>query len=187
MKTKNYMERDVIAGQSIDDCVNDLIILRKSGVLAKCNFNGIFLYSDSVTLDSAYLDITGKTKNEYNSLIREQREEYKRREKEHLEKIPELTIEWIEKGKNILSEDKWNEWETIVPFRLSDLYEGKELESCLKIIKKLNDNDSFDEVKDEIESQGHSGMSFGLVCSMVAHFHNDGSDFVEYMNKLKGE
>lgn len=38
-----------------------------------------------------------------------------------------------------------------------------------------------EEVKPLIENQGHSGMSFGLVCSMVKSFCDRGSDFVSFV------
>jgi len=38
-----------------------------------------------------------------------------------------------------------------------------------------------DEEKEMIESQDHSEMSYGLVCSMVREFCDRGQEFVEYV------
>ena len=68
-----------------------------------------------------------------------------------------------------------------VPIRLDDLYHGMELGCCLDIVKELNAGCSLDVAKKIIEDQGHSGMSFGLVCSMVKSFCERGSEFVNYV------
>ena len=107
--------------------------------------------------------------------------ELKRKRAEHEAKIPELTKEWIAKGHKILDEKYWSEWDRCVPIRLNDLYEGMELGACLDIVETLNNNCSFDIAKTVIESQGHSVMSFGLVCAMVKSFCNRGEEFVNYV------
>lgn len=56
-----------------------------------------------------------------------------------------------------------------------------ELESCLSIIERLNGGCLLDEVKDVIDNQGHSGMSYGLVKNMVVAFCKRGKEFAEYM------
>ena len=55
-----------------------------------------------------------------------------------------------------------------------------ELGCCLEIIKILQ-NGTLEEAKREIDSQGHSGMSFGLVCAMVKEFSPRGQEFMEYV------
>ena len=67
-----------------------------------------------------------------------------------------------------------------MPIRLDDLYQGMELKCCLDIVSELNKGCSLDEAKTIIEGQGHSGMSFGLVCSMVKSFCDRGQEFVSY-------
>lgn len=101
--------------------------------------------------------------------------------RKHEAEIPERTKVWVEKGREILPKNKWELWDKIIPIRLNDLYQGMELGCCLNIVKILNDNGTLEEAKEEIESQGHSGMSFGLVCSMVGEFSSRGEDFIEYV------
>ena len=145
------------------------------------SFNGIMLYSDIDGLDSAYMKITGKTKAEFDEAERIRHEEYEEEKRKHKEAIPELTKEWIEKGNAILDEKYRELWAKCVPIRLGDLYRGMELGMCLDIVKELNNNCSLDEAKVIIESQGHSGMSFGLICSMLKSFCDRGNEFVEYV------
>lgn len=144
------------------------------------SFNGQMLYSDIDDLDSAYKKITGKTKAEFDAEREKEHLEYEERKRKYKEAIPELTKEWIEKGKAILAEKYHETWEKCVPIRLSDLYEGMELDATLDIVKELNAGCELQTAKNIIEGQGHSGMSFGLVCSMVKSFCDRGTEFASY-------
>ncbi|CAM3632312.1 hypothetical protein [Mesobacillus zeae] len=178
---KKYKQIEFFAGNTVEQAVSELLSYREKGKLACGEFNGVTLYSDTVTMDSAYQRITGKTKAEFDKEQQEWREDYKRKEQEHKERIPELSKVWKGKGREILAEDKWNLWDDIVPIRLGDLYRGMELGNCLDIVKILNNNGTLDEAKEVIENQGHSGMSFGLVCAMIKEFCDRGNEFVNYV------
>ena len=173
---KNYREIEFGFG-NIEEAVKEL---KSHNELVKGTFNGQILYSDIDDIDSAYKKVTGKTKAEFDEAERLRQIEYKRQEKEHEEAIPKLTIEWVEKGKKILDEKYHKLWTKIVPIRLDDLYRGMELGNCLEIVEQLNKGTELEKVKPLIEDQGHSGMSFGLVCSMVAEFSDRGTEFVKY-------
>ena len=53
--------------------------------------------------------------------------------------------------------------------------------SGFDIVKLLNNGGTLDEAKEMIYEQSHSGMSYGLVCSMVREFCDRGNEFVEYV------
>ena len=178
---KNYIEIDFIIGSTIERAVNKLLIYKEKGMLACGDFNGTILYSDTVTMDGAYKELTGKTKAEFDKGQQEWQENYDREQREHKERIPSLSKEWMKQGRKILTKDKWEYWDEIVPIRLNDLYHGMELGCCLDIVKILNNNGILDEAKEKIESQGHSGMSYGLVRSIVREFCDRGQEFVDYI------
>lgn len=178
---KNYKEIEFYAGCDIETAVYKLLDYKKMGELACGSFNGHMLYSDKVTVDSAYMEIMGKTKAEWDKEQEEWRKEYQRREEEHKAKVPELSVEWIERGHKILDNKYWSEWDKCVPIRLSDLYHGMELGNCLDIVKALNNNCSLDEAKNIIGSQDHSGMSYSLVRLMVKSFCDRGQEFYDYV------
>ena len=131
-------------------------------------------------VDSAYVKVTGKTKEQFDEHQRLRREKYEEEKRKHEESIPELTKEWINKGNKILDKEYHELWTSCVPIRLSDLYRGMELGASLEIIDKLNKNCSLDEAKDIIDNQGHSGMSYSLVRSMVKSFCKRGNEFANY-------
>lgn len=178
---KNYKTIEFSAGCNVEEAVNKLLSYRAKGILACGPFNGHTLYSDIVTMDSAYIIITGKTKEELDKQHQEWRENHDKAEREHKESIPSLSEVWMNKGREILTEDHWDYWDKIVPIRLGDLYHGMELGACLDIIEILNNNGMLDEAKQMIEDQNHSGMSYGLVCAMVKEFCDRGQEFVDYV------
>lgn len=173
---KKYREIEFGFG-NIEEAVKEL----KSHKDLVCGtFNGQVLYSDIDDIDSAYKKVTGKTKAEFDEAERKKQAEYEREERKHEEAIPRLTEEWIKKGNKILDKKHHELWAKIVPIRLKDLYRGFELGACLDIVEQLNNNCELSEAKTTIEEQGHSGMSFGLVCSMIREFCDRGTEFVDY-------
>jgi hypothetical protein len=164
-------------GETIDSVVKRM---KSAGELVSIEFNGVMLYSDIDDIDSAYKKVTGSTKAEFDAEREREHLEYEEHKRKHEENIPELTKEWIEKGKEILDEKYHETWAKCVPIRLSDLYEGMELGATLDIVKELNEGCELKTAKEIIEGQGHSGMSFGLVCLMVKAFCDRGAEFVSY-------
>ena len=174
----NYRLIEFSLGGSIDTAIQQL---KNEGVLCAGSFNGHILFSNVDDLDSAYLKITGKTKSEFDAEMKAQNDKYKEDKRNHENAIPELTKEWIEKGNAILDEKYHKLWAECVPIRLGDLYQGMELKCCIDIVSKLNNGCTLDEAKSIIDKQGHSGMSFGLVCSMVYSFCERGKEFVAFV------
>ena len=66
---KAYTEIQFALGSTIDDAVNELLKSKEEGKLVYGSFNGIKLYSDTVTIDSAYRLITGKSKAKFDEFI----------------------------------------------------------------------------------------------------------------------
>ena len=176
MKT-NYREIQFGAGQSLETAIKEL---KEHKDLVCGSFNGQMLYSDIDDIDSAFKKVTGKTKAKFDEARQKEHEKYEAENKRHEEAIPELTKEWIEKGNSILDEKHHELWAKIVPVRLKDLYKGFELGACLAIVKELNAGCELETAKKIIKDQGHSGMSFGLVCSMVKSFCDRGAEFASY-------
>ncbi len=166
---------------NLESAVKELNQYKERGELVFGLFNGQELYSDVDNLDSAFKKITGKTKAEFDEAEQKRHEEYKEEERKHKEAIPVLTKEWIAKGNNMLDEKYREEWAKCVPIRLGDLYHGFELGACLDIVLELNNGCSLGEAKRIIQNQGHSGMSFSLVCSMVKSFCDRGTDFSSFV------
>lgn len=179
--SKNYTKIEFPCVCTLEQAVMELLKYKERGELVCGDFNGHTLYSDTVTMEGAYLEVVGVTKEEFDRQQEEARQRWMRAEEEHKARIPELTKEWITKGHLILDEKYWEKWDECVPVRLDDLYKGMELGDCLDIVKALNDGCDLDTAKKIIHNQDHSGMSFGLVRAMVQAFCDRGSEFAEYV------
>lgn len=177
----NYREIQFDAGETIESAVQSLAQFKERGELVYGEFNGEKLYSDVDDMDSAYKKITGKTKSECDEAERIRHQEYEEQQRKHKEAIPELTKEWIGKGEEILDSQYHEKWAECVPIRLDDLYQGMELGATLAIVKELNAGCELETAKEIIEGQGHSGMSFSLVCSMVRAFCDRGAEFYSFV------
>lgn len=181
MKYIGKYEEVQFRGCSLEDAVNALFEYNESGKYGYVDFNGTTIFSDSVTMDNAYKEVTGMTYVEFQEMLKENERKARLAEKAFQEKLPSLVEKWTEKGEEIFSGDRLELWKKIVPIRLNDLYHGMELGNCVDIVIALNDGCSLDDAKKIIESQDHSGMSFGLVCSMVKEFSDRGTEFVDYV------
>lgn len=178
-----YIKIDFDCGLSIKDSVK--LLHSKAEATGKKyfgEFNGHKLTSD-MTVDEAYIKCIGKTFKEFKDEQEKIRQDLIRREEEHKKKISELTKYWIKEGHKVLSQDKWDEWDRCVPIRLGDLYEGMELGQCLDIIKIVKDDSIAAGIK-VMKNQGHSGMSWGLMKSMIYTFCDCGKEFIEALDNM---
>ena len=170
---------EVYAGANLDEAVEMLLRMKEQGESVYCNFNGHKLYSDNVTIDSAYLEVCGKTKAEWDKEMKERLENYKK-EEEHAKKVAiEKIPSWIEQGKKYIYPQKLNEWKRCVKARANDLYHGYELDSALEVMEALSNGMSFEEANQIIENQGHSGMSHSIVMGILINFCKNGPEFYE--------
>ena len=180
---KKYIDVDFNCGMTIEEAVKYLRQLSyKTGKDYCGTFNGNTLSSD-MTVDEAYIKCIGKTFKEFKDEQEKMRQDLIRREEEHKKTIPELAKYWITEGHKVLSQDKWDEWDRCVPIRLGDLYKGMELGQCLDIIKTVKDNSIVAGIE-VMKNQGHSGMSWGLMKSMIYTFCDCGNEFVEALDNM---
>lgn len=174
---KNYKEIQFSPGETIESAIKELRTYKDAfGV-----FNGQRLYSDIDDVESAYKKITGKTKAECDAETKRWNDEYEEKERKHKEDMPKLIVEWTQKGNAILDSKYHEKWAKCVSIRLGDLYHGMELGATLEIVEQLNKGCKLEITKDIIDRQGHSGMSYSLVCSMVKAFCDRGSEFYNYV------
>lgn len=166
---------------NLEGAIKELSHFKVKNELVYGTFNGVDLHSDTDDIESAYLKVTGKTKKEFDAYQKEQSDKYEKEKLEHQASIPQQTIEYIKKGNEILDEKYHTLWAECVPIRLSDLSRGFELQCCLDIVKELNAGVQFSEIKPLLDKQGHSGRSFGLLCSMLESFAERGKEFVDFV------
>lgn len=183
--SRKYITIDLTVGSTLESAVNSLLAHALDGKLARCVFNGVELFSDTVTLDNAYMAVTGGTKEEFDARVAESRLEFQKAKAEHEANKGGKIKHLQDLGRQVLPEDKWAEWDEIVPIRMESMYFGMELECCLAVIIALHVNrgnkKTFEDAKIVLDSQGHNGMSFSIVCSLLVKFSPWGEEFVSYV------
>lgn len=80
---------------------------------------------------------------------------------------------YIERGKKVIPEDKWELWRKIVPIRVGDLYHRMEVNNALAILESYKEERDLDKVRKIFDDENHSGWSAGLVASIIRQFSND--------------
>lgn len=184
MNIKRYAMIDIPCGSNIEDAVGKLLEYKTKGILACVDFNGHMLYSDTVTIDDAYKEIMGCTKEEYEESQRIWRENYWKEETTFArEVVPNLAREYMVEGRKFIDSSKWKLWDKVVSIRLHDLYHGMELDGALRVMKILSNKGSLDEASHEMNKQGHSGMSYSLTLSIIKEFHDRGNEFAKYVKE----
>ncbi len=79
----NYKKITIKPGSSVEQAVNKLLEYKNSGKVVFAELNGKILYSDTVTMDNAYLEITGMTKAEFEKAKQAELEKIEHNEEDH--------------------------------------------------------------------------------------------------------
>lgn len=69
---------EILLGDNLESAVYTLLAAKARGQHVWCEFNGHKLYSDNVTMDSAYLEVTGHTKQEVDQYLLECQKKYEK-------------------------------------------------------------------------------------------------------------
>lgn len=165
-------------GSTLDNAAAELAEQKKKGNNVYIDFNGKKIYSMLDDVDSCYQKVCGCTKAEFEERQRKWHEEYEAREKIEKAEAEAKIPEWIEKGKKYIYPQRILNWKECVPIRAGDLYHGRDLDNALDIMELLENGGSIEEARQMIESQGHSGASYGIVRSMILTFSKRGPEFV---------
>lgn len=175
---KKYKEIEFNGYTSIEEAVAILHEYNSRGELVCGTFNGHILYSDKVTIDSAYFEVFGMSKEDFEKAKQECMEGLKQGHAEYEHKLPELMNEWVAKGREMLAEEHWEDWDKCVLNQSNQLYENLP-KQCLEVVEVLNSDCSLEEAKVILEQQEHSGASFVLVLEMIKQFSHRGTELAD--------
>lgn len=175
---KKYKEIRFRGHTDVEEAVAILQEYNSRGELVCGSFNGHMLYSDRVTIDSAYFELFGKSKADYERAKQECLEGLKQEHVAYESRLPELMNEWIARGRDILAEEYWDEWGKCVLSQSNQLYENLP-KQCLDVVEVLNAGGSLKEAKTILEQQGHSGASLVLVLEMIKQFNPRGAELAD--------
>lgn len=164
---------------NLETVVETLLAAKERGESYTCNYKGHKLYSDTVTMDSAFLEVTGKTKKEYD-IVKKKKEIFAEEEASEEEKILLDNIStWLQEGKKYTFPERYDMWEKCVLSSADSPYQGTELNICLDIMKILDNNGSLEEAKKLFFEKCGSKYAKSLVRNIVFQFSKCGPDFFE--------
>ena len=173
----NMEEIRICAGESLSDAVEKLLKAKEEGRHVYCTFNGYTLDSDTVTLDSAYIEILGCTKKEHEERMAREIEESKKRreiaEQKAIKKIPKQ----INRGKKLMYSFRHDEWKELVEADATGMYTGLLTEDMLTIMEAIEDEKPVEDIVKIFDEQGHSGWSASIARNAVMRFSKNGYPF----------
>lgn len=137
---------------------------------------------EDLTADFMYKTITGENRREHKEKQIKSMAAQRTRDVEQKLFTTKRISDFIKAGLKILPTTLLEDWIDLVPMRVSDLYNGCDLEWFIELHLSLS-TDTFEYCKMIFESQGHSGMSASAVFMLLEKFTPNGKEFVEFLKK----
>jgi hypothetical protein len=164
---------------SLDDVVTVLLALKADGESVYVKFNGHKLYSKNITVNSAYLKVTGHTKTELLQEIEMMKKLAERATLEAKKIAIESTPSWIEKGKQLIYPERHQEWEECVIDSASHDFYGADIESALEIMQAIENGTTVEEAGKMYFDQGHLCGVAPSIAEIIFRFSSKGPEFYE--------
>lgn len=168
---------ELYAGDSLDTAVKMLLKAKAESRSVFCDFNGIKLYSDNVTIDSAYTKICGCTKAEWDERLRKKIEESNKKMEEDrkyaIENIPNV----VEKGKSLIYPFRHEEWTKLVEADAKGNYCGLITVDAIEIMTAIEEEKPVEELVKIFKEQGHTGFSASLTRNVIMTYSRNGYPF----------
>jgi len=163
---------------SIDETINELIKYRDKGEKVYCIFNGHILHSENITFNSAYMMLYGKTQAEISEENKMEEYDAYKRAQDIKNKCLALIPNFIVRGKKVIFEDKYTEWEQFVK---ENIGMPSIIETALLIMEQLDNN--FDlEATNKIMLERIDVIYPILVTKIVFKFSPYGAHFYQDYN-----
>ena len=177
---EDYVEITASFGDNLEDVVNDLLGLKEQGIKAFCEFSGVVLDSETVTMDSAFLMITGRTKKEIELIAKKKEQE--RILLDAIDKIPKQ----IKRGRNHIYPNHFQEWVKDVATGAIGPSKGKVIDNVLDILEAIDSKRSMGDIVNIYENQEYKtngSWNRNLVRTYVMKYSKNGFPFYEATKK----
>ena len=168
------MEKEVefLIGLNLEEVVKCLIKARKNNRSICCEFNGHLLYSDNITMDLAFNEVYGMTKEEYDKQKNVILDCYGTKRNNS-----DKYLEFLERGEKLIYKQNYKLWEEYVQTSLNGCYSGMDIENVLEIMEVLDEFEDVNIAKKILLKQDHSGMSELIIRNFVLIFSKRGPEF----------
>lgn len=163
---------------NLDQLIDAFEEYDKKGEFVSCEFN-TFTLDSKMTPDQIYLMVTGETREKFNEEVEKERRKHQMKKEEQIKKAPELAAKYIAEGKELLPEASQEKWQEYVNLNVESLYGDFILKSFLEVAKSLQENLPFEEIRKQIDEQGHSGYSYSILKNTLIELTDNGDKLFE--------
>lgn len=178
--TRQNAVEDHYFARNIDNCIAYLIKKRQEGKSVWVEFNGKRLYSCDATENGIYLQMYGRTKEEYGREEEDVLSEENNLKQKRRANMPD----WLKQGENLVYPEKAREWERVVTARVNDMHSsGNDLQYAITAMQMLESGSSFEDVNKYMDSLNSLGGNRTMLENIILSFSKKGPDFYEYMRK----
>lgn len=179
--TRENAVKDDFFGVDLDTCIDYLIKCREQGKSVYIMFNGQKLFSCDATVNSIYMQVLGKTKEEFEKDEQEYFSRYREEMAQKREESKANSEKWRKIGCKYIFPERVEEWKKCVDITVDGVYGGTDLEKAITAMEMLESGTSFENVCNYIKGINTSGNSASLIKTLILNFSKKGPDFFEYI------
>lgn len=170
--------------------ISDLYKAYLNGENVTVDFNGDSLNSREIGelgIDGAYEKYFGYDKEHYEEHVRLARAartaEYDLKQFEAAYRAKKEIPKLVEESAELIKPEAGGEWRECLKTRATDLYHGADSKSAIEVMKAHSRGVSTEELKELLDSQGHSGSSYGMTMAIIKHFYREGDNLIEALQR----
>ena len=168
---------------TVDKAVKLLVDAKNKNDNIYIEFNGVKLYSAIANEEYVYFEILGCSKEEHEQDRKKGEQEYRARVEEERREALSIKDESIYEGYTYIYPQKKEEWNKYVSSSINGVYGPKMIKEVLKVMKKLESGDEFEDVLKEF-SDSHSRASFNAALNAVAYFSKRGPQLYQNYHEV---
>lgn len=153
----------------LENVINELLEAGKEDKLTALTYKGKVFFSGSITMDAAYMEVHGMTKEGYDQYHKSLRE---------VKKIGDNAAALLKRGESLIYPERIKEWNKYVLDLVFKNYTWeKQIESALNIMEGLESDLSYEEAVGILLDQNKDRASLETVREIIFNFSKLGPEF----------
>ncbi len=180
----NAQEMPVMVGETLESVVLKLEKFRKEGKSYFAVFNDQVLYSEDVTMDSAFQKCLHMSRQMY--LYRYKQWLLSNNYSEDVIKtyVTSNLEEWINEGKKYIISTRSEDFELVCKGLANNVYSYMVIEQFIKVMELINKNFYFDDILDIIDSFNNNELNNNILLDLILNYTDIGPDFYTYSKSM---
>lgn len=173
-------EINIPAGTDFKDVISILSDAQRIGKDIICNFNGNLLNSNNFTIENAYKEVYGMTKQEFDQKMANIGSSIGAEKREDVLFAHDNIETWIKEGSNLIVPGKEEEWTQFLSDSNGRYTYAREVPTIIQALK-IVENDSIEKAFEFLKNV--QGMDTRVIADAVFRFSKKGPEFMEEMLK----